>query len=531
MAESDSGPEGADVECRPRPSKRSRLGKLVLDGERGVAAGTGSVCKLFVKKVLANFSDPWRRHSQQTSTGTGFLVDGRWIVTNAHVVHRSVSVLVRATSGPPVKYSAQVIAKGLPCDLAVLRVDGDFWQGKESLELSDALPALDDNVTCIGFPVGGENISVTRGVVSRIDVNGDGLLRIQIDAAINPGNSGGPVLGSHGRVVGVAASHLKNASNIGYIIPTAVLRQFLECVESSEGYIGVASLGLGRVQTLESHVLRRKLGLVDGFTGGVRIPAIWPLGPSLGCLHVDDVLVSIDDIEIGQDATVPLRNNERIHFLHLVTRRRAGRDKSKVKVLRDGKEIEVDIPLRPDKWLVPRLDGYDAAPEYYIVGGLVFVPLSQPWTELKSQDRGARVLWSQHWGSALPEDGQQIVILSKVLAHPCNFGFHSMNCMVLDTFNGRKAKNLAQLAEAVAACEDDILVFEFLRPNGDGTELLTLDRLECQKAEPELLSQHLIASPCMVRGSDGELRPLEPAQRIAGCKVVERPKAHVEVPL
>merc|ERR1719198_2765709 len=128
--------------------------------------------------------------------------------------------------------------------------------------------------------------------------------------------------------------------------------------------------------------------------------------------------------------------------------------------------MEVHIALQPDRWLVPRLDGYDAAPEYYIVGGLVFVPLSQPWTELKSQDRGARALWSQHWGSSLPEDGQQIVILSKVLAHPCNFGFHSMSCMVLDTFNERKAKNLAQLAEAVAACEEDLLVFEFLRPNG-----------------------------------------------------------------
>ena len=61
------------------------------------------------------------------------------------------------------------------------------------LTLSSGLPRLDENVTCVGFPTGGTQISVTRGVVSRIDVDGHSVLRIQIDAAINPGNSGGPV--------------------------------------------------------------------------------------------------------------------------------------------------------------------------------------------------------------------------------------------------------------------------------------------------------------------------------------------------
>eukprot|EP00434_Breviolum_minutum_P035858 symbB.v1.2.031756.t2/scaffold3721.1/size51450/3 len=193
----------------------------------------------------------------------------RWVVTNAHVVHRAVSVLVRPTTGNPVKYNARVVALGLPCDLAVLEVEENFWKGKESLKLSKEIPKLDDNVTCIGFPVGGENISVTRGVVSRIDVNVDGLMRIQIDAAINPGNSGGPVLGAHGLVVGMACSHLKNASNIGYIIPSQVLEQFTSCIETGEDgrvtscYLGVSSLGIGRVQTLESPALCRRLGLPE----------------------------------------------------------------------------------------------------------------------------------------------------------------------------------------------------------------------------------------------------------------------------
>ncbi|CAE7633978.1 DEGP10 [Symbiodinium pilosum] len=514
-----------------RASKRSRTGGAGGAGgaagrsrhSRGISAGTGSVCKLFVKRVPCNFADPWRKHSQQSSTGTGFLLDDRFVVTNAHVVHRAVSVLVRATVGPPVKWNARVVAVGLPCDLAILAVEDEFWKGKESLSLSRDIPKLDDNVTCIGFPVGGENISVTRGVVSRIDVNMDGLLRIQIDAAINPGNSGGPVLGSHGRVVGVAASHLKNASNIGYIIPTQVLEQFILCAgvpteggceATGKGYLGVSSLGVGRVQTLESHPLRRMLGLPEGCTAGVRVAKVWPLGSSSGKLEEDDVLLEIDGVEISQDGTVPLRDNERIHFQHLVTKRNAGQESVHLKVWRQKSEHEVDISLRPDRWLVPRMDGYDAAAEYTIVGGLVFIPLSHPWADLKCNDKHfnqARALIHQFFGQAMTEEGQQVIILSKVLAHPCNSGYHGLGNIVLHSFAGQTMRNVAELARAVARCDQQQLVFNFLRPNGDGKELVVLDRADCQTAEAEILAQHLIGSPCMVRvDGRGEPRPLDP---------------------
>merc|ERR1712039_517995 len=110
----------------------------------------------------------------------------------------------------------------------------------------------------------------------------------------------------------------------------------------------------------------------------------------------------------------------------------------------------------------------DAAPEYLMVGGLVFVPLSHPWAELKGKEQHARALIHQHWGRALPEEGRQVIILTKVLAHPCNVGFHSLSNVVLDSFSGSPVNNLAQLAQAVAACESENLVFEFLRPVGDG---------------------------------------------------------------
>jgi len=69
--------------------------------------------------------------------------------------------------------------------------------------------------------VGGDNISVTGGVVSRVEptqyVHGAAhLMAIQIDAAINPGNSGGPAL-MEDKVVGVAFQNLAGAENIGCV--------------------------------------------------------------------------------------------------------------------------------------------------------------------------------------------------------------------------------------------------------------------------------------------------------------------------
>ena len=72
--------------------------------------------------------------------------------------------------------------------------DADFLDGVPINDFISELPALQQEVAVLGFPVGGNNVCVTRGVVSRIDMHAysshSRLLVIQIDAAINPGNSG-----------------------------------------------------------------------------------------------------------------------------------------------------------------------------------------------------------------------------------------------------------------------------------------------------------------------------------------------------
>ena len=179
-----------------------------------------------------------------------------------------------------------MIALGVECDIAMLDVEDDgFWNGVPPLELGP-LPRLQDSVAVVGYPVGGDTISVTAGVVSRIEVTdyshgSTDLLAIQIDAAINGGNSGGPVFNRSGQCVGIAfqvsvslscilhfLEHLydrclplqalvgEDVENVGYVIPTPVVHHFLNDFINTGRFSGFPALGM-QWQRMESEALRR----------------------------------------------------------------------------------------------------------------------------------------------------------------------------------------------------------------------------------------------------------------------------------
>lgn len=97
--------------------------------------------------------------------------------------------------GSDAKVVARVLAIGVECDLALLAVDDDdFWCGLEGVTLCKSLPRLQESVSVCGFPLGGDTLSVTSGVVSRCETTsyvhsgtGAELLAVQIDAAVNSG--------------------------------------------------------------------------------------------------------------------------------------------------------------------------------------------------------------------------------------------------------------------------------------------------------------------------------------------------------
>src|SRR5207253_7172520 len=134
--------------------------------------------------------------------------------------------------------------------LALITVPApDFFKNMLPLKFG-GIPALESTVSAYGYPIGGERMSVTTGIVSRIDFqlythsSIDQHLATQISAQINPGNSGGPVL-QNGKVIGVAFQGYSGdvAQGVAYMIPTPVIRRFLTDIKDGH-YAKYVDLGL-----------------------------------------------------------------------------------------------------------------------------------------------------------------------------------------------------------------------------------------------------------------------------------------------
>jgi len=410
-------------------------------------------------------------------TGTGFVIGKRRILTNAHIVSDSRFLQVQKDADPQ-RYRAKLAFIGHDCDLAVLRVDDpSFFTGTRAVRFADNLPKLNDEVTVLGYPVGGDRLSLTKGVVSRIDYNVyshsaiDHHLVLQVDAAINPGNSGGPVV-FRGKVVGLAFQGLARAENIGFAVPLPVIRRFLADIDDVE-YHGYPELGVAHMDT-RNPALRRDLGLPVS-KSGVVVYYVDPLGSAKGHLQPQDVLLSVDRHAIGNDGTINLAGNN-VDFAELLERKQWGQSVT-FQVWRDSCETTVTIPLTnpPDPFAYRNI--YDERPKYYIFGGLVFVPLTREY--LKTMKRNfsgtnrQQLLYYSRYAKIdkLHEGRHEFVVLMRRLPHMVNTYAQGFLSGLVTEVNGIRIRNLRDVKEATAhpekgshvirfACNDDLLILD-----------------------------------------------------------------------
>jgi S1-C subfamily serine protease len=443
-----------------------------------------AVVKIFAVSNAPNFYVPWQYKPQQGGIGSGVILSGHRILTNAHLVANNVFIQVKK-SGDPTKYQAKVAAVGHQCDLALLQVDDpSFFEGTESLELGD-LPDPQDEVSVFGFPKGGNEISITKGIVSRIEqmMYAHGafqLLGVQIDAAINPGNSGGPVL-RDGQVVGIAMQSLRQGDNIGYIIPTPIINHFLKDVADGR-FDGFPDDGI-MIQAMENEALRGYHGMEKGETG-VLVAQVVNGGSAYGHILPGDVITSIGGVKVSNDNTIKIKEDLRVSADYLVRQRFLG-DQIEVGVIRERKRSVIKFPLKSEKQLVPLV--YDRMPTYYVFGGLVFMPLTKNYL----------MEWGRVWNREAPpslvtaaeemiptEERGELVFLSNTLAHPMNAGYQEIYYRLVEKVNGVKIKDMKTLAAILDKPAGKYTVIELER----GMKI-AIDNEKAGEAEKEILER------------------------------------------
>lgn len=411
-----------------------------------------------------NYDEPWSGTSINRCSGTGFVIahgNKKYILTNAHCVENSAVVRVRLANNRKKKYEAKRKCVSYQCDLALLEVDHpDFLALAEPIELGEMV-RLEDQIQTVGFPMGGEEISISKGIVSRIEVqeysmSGLDMLQVQIDAAVNHGNSGGPAI-SNGKVVGVNFQGY-GLQGLSYMIPIPIIKHFVKEALSEKTYRGFPILPM-ESQALENSFLRQYYGMKENQTG-VRISKIDYLCDAFKKLKPDDILLEIDGLPVSNEGTVDIPNiGNCISLIHVTQMKFIG-DAVALKILRKNTETGVfetypisvtldRVPLETEK--VPQ-DEHDKTPTYYIASGVSFTPLSRNYLSGKgAMFEDFFVVEEDCFLPDMPKshENDQIIIINEILDCDENQGYEGYENSLVRKINGKTIHNIHDVIEAI----------------------------------------------------------------------------------
>lgn len=460
----------------------------------GIDQQRQSVAKIFVTVQQEDFRQPWQSSPPMSGSGSGFIIKGKRLLTNAHVVSDARFIEVQR-EGDTRKFPAKVRFIAHDCDIAVLEVkDESFFEGTKPLTFGSTLPSLNDAVIVLGYPMGGGRLSLTKGVVSRIDYNLythssiDSHLVMQVDAAINPGNSGGPVLFNN-KVIGIAFQGIVGAQNIGYTIPLPVIEHFLKDIEDGV-YDGYPEMGVDYLRT-ENPALRANLKL-PASASGVVVANVDPYGAAAGLLKPRDVLLSIDGHSIANDGSVRLDGNS-VEYSEFIERKQCT-ETINFTIWREDNTLAIVVPLKrkPDPFIFRQT--YDEKSEYYIVGGLIFSPLSRGYLATLGAELNTpaaqHLLYTARYAKLdnLIKDRTQFVLLTGRLPHPINTYCASHFNQILASINGQPIRNISDIPEALKKTSQGFHVFRF---EGRDDPLI-MDATQTVDADAQILPQYSI---------------------------------------
>lgn len=451
-----------------------------------------AVVKIYAIYNYPDYFNPWRMAEPENGSGSGCIIENNKILTNAHVVANASFIEVQRY-GEIERYPARVLNVLHEADLALLTVDDkEFFRGIAPLDFG-GLPETQQEVLVYGFPFGGDSLSITKGVLSRLEHqyythSSSYFFAGQIDAAINPGNSGGPVIVNN-KIVGVVmqGGDPGYSENIGYMVPVTIIEHFLKDI--GDGRLdGFPEIGI-LTQKMENPGMRQRYKMIKGRTG-VLINKVLLGSPAKGKIEEGDVLLAVDGHSIADDGTIEFRSRERTNFGYYIEKHYIG-ETVQIDVLRDGLVKKVEVNLDRNQygyWLVAR-EQYDRLPRYFIYAGIVFTPLTKDLIQA----------WGPSWMQEAPidfitelynwptEERKEIVVALKVLGADINKGYHDYNSLIITDVNNKKFKDFNEFFEIITNLDGPFI--EFKEQKGYH---IVIDRQKAEQANKEIMETYRI---------------------------------------
>ena len=444
-----------------------------------------AVVKLEVTTAKSDILCPWANHTDGC-VGSGVVIGNGRILTCAHCVADSTYIRVRKQNEDAL-YHASVFFMDNDADLALVSVeDPKFMADITPMEIGET-PHVQDDVLAVGYPIGGEDISFTRGIISRIeDIRYSHgwtvLLGVQVDAAINPGNSGGPVLDlKSGKIAGIAfqGKDEEKSEALGYIIPPDIIRHFLSDIKDGK-VDGFPDLPFESDQ-MESPAKRRYYKMDSGRTGVIVEDVDTALGPD--SIRTNDIILEIDGYKVSNNGRIRLEGGIARSLFYPIYTRQIG-EKIPVAVFRDGAIVNTFIVAAKKNYRVRRWM-YNARPDYFVYGGFVFTTISYDYL----------VCSKAHFHDDITKNkefpGDEPVVISFCFADTGIEGYLGMDKSLVRSVNGVKVRNLRHLTELIDQCNDGFVRFNLDRDEEWDVKLV-VDAREMREATVRVMKRNLI---------------------------------------
>jgi S1-C subfamily serine protease len=410
---------------------------------------------------------PWQRNKPGTRTFVGTVLPNGRILTIADDLGDATLIQVEKYDRPP-RLPARIIHCDQQAGLAVLTVDEPgFFDDLTPVEIAESTEGSD--YYSATWKAGQLSLSACRWAQVKVFASSMSYLNyvgIHFITDLKGGGWGEPVF-CNGRLIGLANAQTDDRARV---LPAEFIRAYLQAVDRPE-YPGFAWLGIN-YQVNKGPAQAAYAGQ-EGPPTGIRIRRCFPGSSADGCLLPDDILLELDGHRIDSLGDYVHPRYGPVDVSLIASDGYYAGDVIAARVLRDRKEITVEIPLKnvaPSAALIPD-ERIGTPPPYLVAGGLVFRELDVPYLKV----------WGDEWKDKIPSylrvmlalkaesptPGQQrLIILADVFPDEYNIGYHDMAQNIVERVNGVRIDSIRGMEEAFRHPVDGFHIIEFMPSYG-----------------------------------------------------------------
>lgn len=403
-----------------------------------------------------DFARPWSKRAPVSRRAIGTIIAGNRILVTAEVVANATYIELESPDGEQ-KQPARVECVDYEADLALIKPESEaFFKTRSGLGFTVA--GVGDTLSVLQLEANGNPLlskgQMTTAEVVRYPVDDSSFLvgRLNVPLQMRESTQSLPLF-KEGQLVGLMLRYDPQSGLLDFI-PSAVVEHFLKDALKSP-YEGFPRMGCSFAVTRDPQ-LRRYLKL-NGNNGGVLITSMLKDGPAeKGGLRKGDVLLEIAGEKIDSDGNYRDETYGRISLGHLVCTKHFEGEKIKVSIIREGKEMNMEVPVarrHPEQYLSsPYI--IDQAPNYYVLGGIVLQELSRQYLKEFGADwqrKAPLELVNLDRTQSETDNGalKRVVLVSRVLPSDLTVGYEELRHIVLKAINGQDIHCLPDVPEAL----------------------------------------------------------------------------------